>query len=54
MIKLMTTDELLRFELDPAIIDWKIYLVNFIYGIKKYVLQEPIENSLNAESMDLN
>lgn len=54
LLKMMTPDEVSRFELDPAVIDWKIYLANFIYGIKKFVLKEPIANSLKAESMDLN
>jgi glycerol-3-phosphate O-acyltransferase/nucleoside-diphosphate-sugar epimerase len=54
MIRMMSKEENMRFELDPAVIDWKIYLANFICGIKKYVLQEPIHNSLKAESMDLN
>ena len=54
MIKMMTAEEICRFEIDPAAIDWKIYLANFICGIKKYVLQEPIASSFNAESLDVN
>jgi glycerol-3-phosphate O-acyltransferase len=51
---MLKPEELSRFQLDPGVIEWKIYIANFICGIKRYVLKEPIMSNLKLEHMDLN
>ena len=54
MQRLMTSEEIQKFELDPAVIEWKSYIVSFIYGLKKYVLKEEIYSELDVQHSDLN
>jgi glycerone phosphate O-acyltransferase/fatty acyl-CoA reductase len=54
MQKMMTPDEVQRFELDPAVIEWKSYILSFIYGLKKFVLKEEIYSELDVQHSDLN
>ena len=54
MTRMMTPEESLTFLIDPAVIDWKLYIPNFVCGLKKFVLKEQIYSYINAENMDLN
>ena len=54
LIKMLKGNELARFQLDPAVIEWKIYIANFICGIKRYVLKEQITSNLKLDNIDLN
>mmetsp|Transcript_32012 Transcript_32012/g.31710 ORF Transcript_32012/g.31710 Transcript_32012/m.31710 type:complete len:821 (-) Transcript_32012:23-2485(-) len=49
----LTRDEALKFDLDITKIDWRIFLSNFCYGLKKFVLKEPADPP-SADSTSLN
>lgn len=44
----------IKFELDVSSMDWRVYLANYAFGLKKYVLKENISNPADANSLDIN
>ena len=54
LIKQLTPEERGRFEIDISSMDWRIYLTNYTYGLKKYVLKEDVSMPLDAHGLDLN
>jgi fatty acyl-CoA reductase len=39
----MSADELLTYQLDVKVIDWRQYLYIYNYGIQKYILKENVD-----------
>jgi 1-acyl-sn-glycerol-3-phosphate acyltransferase len=54
LMKMLNSDELLKFELDVSPMDWRIYLANYAFGLKKFVLKEKISNPVDGSSLDIN
>lgn len=52
--KSLNQNELIKFEMDVSSMDWRIYLANYAFGLKKYVLKENISNPADANSLDIN
>lgn len=54
MSKELNPDETMKFELDISTMDWRIYLTNYAFGLRKYVLKENVINPVDATSLDIN
>ena len=54
LMKRLTPHETQKFDLDVSNMDWRIYLVNYAFGLKKYVLKENIMNPVDANGVDIN
>lgn len=52
--KSLNRNEVIKFELDVSSMDWRVYLANYAFGLKKYVLKENISNPADANSLDIN
>jgi 1-acyl-sn-glycerol-3-phosphate acyltransferase len=52
LMKIMTPEESLKFNIDVSCLDWRIFLFNYIQGLKKFILKENVETS-EPNSMDL-
>jgi len=50
----MTKEERDRWPVDITKVNWKAYIANFIYGLKKFILKEPATAPADVKSMDLN
>lgn len=54
LIKILNPNELLKFEIDISSMDWRIYLFNYGFGLKKYVLKESVPVHLDTTGLDIN
>lgn len=53
MLKIMSPKDLVTFDFDITALDWRLYLSNYVQGLKKYVLKEKVESPDEHHSMDL-
>ena len=49
----MTPEERNTFLLDVTIINWRSFLMNFNYGLQKYILKENVDPPGDPQSTDL-
>lgn len=55
MEKLMSKDDIRRFPIDVSKLDWRSYMSNFSYGLRKFVLRENVETpSSDPHALNLN
>jgi glycerone phosphate O-acyltransferase/fatty acyl-CoA reductase len=52
--KSMSKEDRSTFELDVTKVNWRIFLMNYSYGLQKFVLKENVERPADPKSWDLN
>mmetsp|Transcript_6857 Transcript_6857/g.12463 ORF Transcript_6857/g.12463 Transcript_6857/m.12463 type:complete len:1134 (-) Transcript_6857:48-3449(-) len=52
--KSMSKDDRSVFDIDVSKIDWRIYLMNYSYGLQRFVLKESVAPPVDPKSWDMN